>query len=89
MQTFRSIPQDQRNSQLPNLSYISVSKPGQTLILKGRQKGEEETRLHSSADTLLKNQTKQRTVGSNVPVSPLSESGIDTSNFSWLSIPKK
>jgi len=42
MQTSRSIPDDLRDSQLPNISYSSESKPGQTFISKRRQKWEAE-----------------------------------------------
>lgn len=73
MQTLRRIPHDQRDSQLPNPSYSSVSKPGQILNSKRRQKGEEEyiyLGKNLPTDTLPRNQTNQRVVGSDSYVSP-------------------
>lgn len=53
MQTFRSIPHDQRDAQVLKRSYSSMSKLGQTFISKRRQKGEEEYIYPEENPTLI------------------------------------
>lgn len=76
MQTFRSTPHDQRDSQLLSSAYTSGPKPGQTFISKRRQKGDKTyicLEKNLPTDTLPRNQTNERVIGSNSHVSPAQE----------------
>lgn len=89
LQTFRSTPHDQRDSQLLNSTHTSGPKPSQTFISKRRQK-EHKTYIcleeNPPIDMLPRNQTNERVIGSN---SHTQEWRTDASDFSVLSYPRK